>query len=224
MRALVRRLAIRHVLPWSWRRGDDRIAASLQRFALVESDSGWQFLRAVDVLEDPAHRARMFHDAVEEMGHAEGFARLAGAYASRPLPHAREARHALITEPSGLGPFLAYIAVGEADVYEEFEDYAVAAARADIQAHLADIREDEAGHQEDAAVTSAALVGGRERFVALCRAARWKRGWESCVRVSGWVGHATSAVLLSALWLVAAPLLSGPSRSRLRGTRHQVRA
>lgn len=222
MRALVRRLAIRHVLPWSWRRGDDRIAASLQRFALVESDSGWQFLRAVDILDDPAQRARLFHDAVEEMGHAEGFARLASAYASRPIAHARQARHALITEARGLGPFLAYIAVGEADVYEEFEDYSVAAARPDIQSHLAAIREDEAGHQEDAAVTTVELAGGEARFMQLCRAARWKRGWESFVRVSGWVGHATSTVLLGLLWTVSAPLLAAPSRARLRGLRHRV--
>ncbi len=215
MRAFIRRLAIRWVLPWSWRLGDDRVASSLNRFALVESDSGWQFLRAAEVLTEPAQRARMFHDAVEEMGHAEGFARLAERYASRPIPHTREGRKALIAEPSELGDFLAYIAVGEADVYDEFVDYARAVARADIQAHIAAIRDDEAGHQADAAVTTAALVGGQQRFDALCRSARWRREWESFTQASASVGHAVSTILLFVVWLVAAPLLTLPSRGRL---------
>lgn len=215
MRAVLRRVAIRHFLPLSWRLGDERVARSLQRFALVESDSAWQFLRALEVLEKPEHKAAMFHDALEEMSHAEGFARLAARYSPRPLPLPREARSPLIERPEQLGEFLAYIYVGERDVYDEFDDYARAARRPDIEAHLAAIQADEAGHHEDAERTVLNLVGSEARFVRLQRQARWRRFRESFMRVSTGIGHVVSTLLLGALYFAVGALLAVPARRRM---------
>ncbi len=217
MRVFIRRMAIRHLLPLSWKLGDERVARSLQRFALVESDSAWQFLRAVEVLERPEHKAAMFHDALEEMSHAEGFSRLAARYAPRALPLPREARSPLIERADQLGEFLAYIYVGERDVYAEFDDYSRAARRADIEAHLAAIQADEAGHHEDAERTMLSLFGSAERFARLQRQARWRRFRESANRVSTWSGRIVSGLLLGILYFVAGALLTVPARRRLGG-------
>ncbi len=164
MRALLRKLAIRTMLPVSWAFSKTRVSRSLLRFAEVEADSAWQFLRAMEVLELPHQRAAMFHDALEEMEHAAGFHSLARAYAERPLPLCRDRREALLHTPEDLGEFLAYIYEGEREVYGEFEDYCLAIRREDIRAWLQHIREDEAGHQDTALATLVEVLGGEDKL------------------------------------------------------------
>ncbi len=218
MRALLRKLAIRTMLPVSWAFSKTRVSRSLLRFAEVEADSAWQFLRAMEILEEPHQRAAMFHDALEEMEHAAGFHSLARAYAERPLPLCRDRREALLHTPEDLGEFLAYIYEGEREVYGEFEDYCLAIRREDIRAWLQHIREDEAGHQDTALATLVEVLGGEDKLKRLIRQIRWRRQKESLVRLSTWIGNLFSGLLLGTIFLVSGPVFWWACRRRLRAS------
>ncbi len=219
VRSQLRRLAIRSLLPLSWKLSPGRVSSSLLRFAEVEADSAWQFLRAMEVLEQPHQRAAMFHDAIEEMEHSAGFYTLARTYASRPLPLCRDRREALLTGPEGLGEFLTYIYEGEREVYEEFEDYTTAAGRQDIQDWLTHIREDEEGHQDTALATLIEVLGGEQELARLVRSIRWRRNKESLARLSHRIGNLFSGVLLGSIFLVAGPLFGWACKQRMDSAR-----
>ena len=216
MRSVLRRVAIRVVLPISWALSPQRVSQSLLRFAQVEADSAWQFLQAMNVLQRPQQVAAMFHDALEEMEHAAGFHSLARSYAARPLPLCRDRREALLEDTEGLGRFLTYIYEGEREVYEEFEDYARAVGRQDIRAWLQHIREDEEGHQDTALSTLIEVLGGEDQLSQLVRATRWRRTKESLARLSHRLGDLFSGVLLGVIYLFAAPLLGRACQRRIQ--------
>lgn len=227
MRSALRRLAIRHVLPWSWWLSPERTARSLQRFALVESDSAWQFLRAVEVVRDRRLRAALFHDAVEEMGHADAFAALARAHAARPLPPPRAERRALLTRDEELPEFLAYIHAGEREVSRELLLYARAAGdREEFRALLEAIRGEEAGHAEDMRAALDAAGGGSVARIA--RRIRLRRLRESLGRLAVRLGDMAGTLLYGLVYVLTAPIVAGAARRRLArrsplpGSRHRA--
>ncbi len=80
----LRRLLIRLVLPLTWRRFAGMKAARLLRFSVTETDSAWQILQALTVVEDPVVRAQALQHAFEEVHHASAFATVAAAACERP--------------------------------------------------------------------------------------------------------------------------------------------
>lgn len=217
MRRILRRLALRLVLPRSWR-DDRRLAASLQRFADVEADSAWQLLQAQAACPDVAGRAALLADAAEELEHAEGFARLAVRRSAAPLPLLRSARAPLWSGHAAT--FHARLQVAEAEVEAEFADYARAAPHEDLRAHLESIRQDEAGHAEQAWGAVVRAAGSEAQARRLVRRASWRREWEAFVRAAAVVGDGVSGLLLGLIFFVGGAVLAPLARSRLaRGAR-----
>jgi rubrerythrin len=197
-----RRLAIRTALPLSWRLLPRRRGEILQRFSVTEADSAWHFLHAASQVDQPAIRARLFNNALEEVHHAALFAEAARQQAQAPIHLPTEERVAIYDPQKGLQHFYAFVYVGEKDVYDQFDAYAAAIEVASVKRIFSDLKEDEDGHMQFAEHRLAALGAKEAVIVCQVRAVRRRRVLESWAR--GWrrVSDLVTTLLLSALYLV----------------------
>lgn len=202
MRLQWRRLAIRIALPVSWRLFPGRRGEVLQRFSVTEADSAWHFLYALSHVDQPAIRARLFNNALEEVHHAALFAEAAQDQARTTIHLPVEERVAIYDPHKGLQHFYAFVYVGEKDVYEQFDAYAAAIGAQSVQSIFSHLKEDEDGHMQFAEQRLAALGTKKGVVVRQVRSIRRWRLLESWVR--GWrrVSDAGSTLLLSALYFV----------------------
>lgn len=216
--ALFRKLAIRALLPLTWRRSRKMLAARLARFGVTESDSGWQILHVLDHVDDPALRRKVLQHALEEVHHAHEFDR-----AARPIHHELPPRPKPERDPlydpetgtEGLVGFVAYAYVGEWDVFDQFDSYAAGLGECEAQSVFREAKLDEYGHVQLTWDILTSLVDEKR--------ARWevfkiraRRIYEAWLRFSKGLGTVNFTVLLSALYLLFGPLLALPCRHRLR--------
>ena len=211
----VRRLIIAHVLPRSWSWSQERMARSLLRFSVIEADSAWQFLNALNSIEDPRQRSKVFLNALEEVHHAALFADLAQKKSAHPLVAPPETRRSLLEGPEKLGEFLAYIEVGEHEIYDEFETYAQV-GDADASALFLAIREDEEGHHEDAGALLEELSGGPDAAARCMRRAKLKKLWHNWLRFSEVVGELFNGLWMRVVYVLIGPLFTWVCRSRMK--------
>ncbi len=212
---MLKNLAIRTITPLSWRWSRRRLASSLHRFSLVEADSAWQMLDALDAVEDPVFRVKLFNNALEEVRHAELFGKLAASYSSLPLPLAGPPRKPLFNPKRGLAHFEAHHFIGEADVYAQFLAYAKSASSGPLRETFLAIRGDEEHHRELAYAELRQLVGSERETRKLILRIRLVRLYEAWLRLGKNMARVWSATLLSLLYLVSGPVLGPLCRKRL---------
>jgi hypothetical protein len=197
-----RRLAIRIALPFSWRLFPGRRGEVLQRFSVTEADSAWHFLHALSHVDQPAIRARLFNNALEEAHHAGLFAEAARDQARAPVQLPVDERVAIYDPRKGLQHFYAFVYVGEKDVYDQFDAYAAAIGDPSVKSIFAHLKEDEDGHMQFAEQRLAAL--GTKQKVVRCQVrsirrrrflASWLRGWRR-------VSDLALTLLLSAIYFL----------------------
>lgn len=204
-------------MPISWRLFKKRPASVMHEFAVTEEDSGWQFAEAMPLLDDPAHRALLFHNALEEHEHAHRFLSIAIKLPGGAEPRPVVARSFLIDDTHDLAEFLAYVYAGELDISKEFNSYAAAIGRDDVSHLFAEISEEEAGHHSTLKGALLAIAGSEETITGLVKKARRRRLWRAWLKVSKSIGDTFLGLWLVVIYLVFGPLLFWASRSRLRG-------
>jgi rubrerythrin len=210
---MLKDLAIRTVTSSRWRGSNARLASSLERFADVEADSGWQMLRALDATSDPEFRTKLFNNAVEEMHHAELFRSVASELAPFPLPAARERRREIFTPKRGLPWFAAYHFTGENDVFHQFSAYADAAPPNSALRHtFLQIRGDEAQHRELAYRELCRLAASEAKAKALIRRVKGRRIFETWKRFGEHTVALFSSIILNVIYFIAGPLLASSAR------------
>lgn len=199
----IRRIVIRLFLPMVWRTSKQRMADGLQRFAVTENDSVWQILRLIKVVDSPALRAKVFQHALEEAHHAAEFDRVSRLVSPR-LPHRPVQERTAIFQPNLTHPvmnFMAYAHVGEDDVLHQFDAYAAAVNTDEIRSVFQEAKVDERGH---AGLTKQlchrAAPNLRAARMAVARV-RFRRAYDSWLRVSKHVGDLSSGILLGAMYL-----------------------
>ena len=197
-----RRLAIRIALPFSWRLFPGRRGEVLQRFSVTEADSAWHFLDALSHVDQPAIRARLFNNALEEVHHAALFAEAAQDQARTTIHLPVEERVAIYDPHKGLQHFYAFVYVGEKDVYDQFDAYAAAIGAQSVKSIFSHLKEDEDGHMRFAEQRLATLGTKQGVVLRQVRSIRRRRLLESWVR--GWrrVSNVGTTLLLSALYFL----------------------
>lgn len=191
----------------------------MREYSLIEKDSGCQILDALDIVHDPATRAELFQQVLEEFHHADLFEGACRELSDSPVGTPVVTRDALVKPgagPEDLLDLVAYVHVGEAAVDEDFGVYARAPLDKEIARAFARARADEHQHVADSARLLGRFdggVAGRARW-ALFKA-RSLRAWRTYVRAMRVVGEFPLALLLSALYAVSGPLLRATSLRRL---------
>lgn len=212
MSMFLRRLGIRIALPLSWRIFPERRGRVLQRFANTEADSAWHFLHALSQVDQPAIRARLFNNALEEEHHAALFTESALEQAWAPIRLPGAGRVAIYDPYKGLQHFYAYVYVGEKDVYDQFDAYAKAIDTESVKRLFTQLKEDEDGHMQFAEQRLAALDANGSKVVRQVRSIRRQRALESCVRGFRRLPDLATGFLLGTLYFV----LGGFARAACR--------
>jgi rubrerythrin len=173
-------------------------------------------LQAMDAVEDPEFKAKLFDNALEEVHHAALFAKLAQRYADAPLVAPSTKRQRLFDPKKGLAHFEAHHYVGEGEVYEQFLTYAQAAPCKEIADLFLVIRGDEEEHQQLAYRELIKLVGSEDQARALIRRVQWIRFLEAWGRVSAGIGSLVSSFVLTVIYFAVAPFFVWGCRRRVR--------
>jgi len=200
-----RRLAIRLVLPLSWRLFPHRRGEILERFSATEADSAWHFLDALSHVDQPRIRARLFCNALEETHHAALFAAAARDHAQAPVRVPIRERVAIFDPMKGLQHFYAFVYVGEKDVYDQFDAYATAFDAGSIRAIFSRLKQEEDGHMQFAEQRLASIDRRSSAVSRQVRAIRRRRLLESWAR--GWsrVLDLAATLVLSATYFAVGP-------------------
>lgn len=220
MSMYLRRLTIRLMIPIVWRLSKQRAPRTLQRFSSTEADSAWQFLNALDAADDLELRTELFHNALEEVHHASEFERMAVSCSNELLQKATPERLPLYDPSKPFSYFLAYVYVGESDVYDQFGAYSAAVRQAltgqrQKRNFFDDAKEDEDGHLKLAHEALLKEYPSKRQAEREILKIRWKRGYEAWLRFSKNIGEVSSAVVLSLLYFVMGPMFVFSCRKRL---------
>ena len=206
---------IRIVTPLTLR-SKRRVCQLLRRFAITEADSAWQLIQALNRIDDDELKARLFHNAMEELHHAELFGGLADQFSDHPPSAVVLPRRHLFAESPSPAAFEAYHYVGELDVFEQFEAYARAAPLGPIRDTFLAIRADESGHQLIAREALVRLAGSNAKAKRLVRSVRRQRLWDSLKRGANAIGDAVSVLLLTGIFSLFGPFVTFMCRRRLK--------
>lgn len=144
----VKRAAIRALLPLAWSGRPDRICTALNKFADVEADSAWQFLRAFQFVDDVQYRSELFGNALEEVDHSERFRKMASRFSTSFVRKSEARRLQIYDTKVGTTAFMAFHFVGENDVFNDFSTYAAACPDTMVAQLFRDIQGDEEEHKE----------------------------------------------------------------------------
>ena len=197
-----RRLAIRLLLPVSWRLFRCRRGETLHRFSVTEADSAWHFLNALSHVDQLAIRARLFNNALEETHHAALFSQAAKDEAQAPIRLPITERDTIYDPQRGLQHFYAFVYVGERDVYDQFDAYASAVGAGSVSGIFSQLKEDEDGHMQFAEQRLESMDLNRSTVLSQVRAIRRRRQWESWGRGLRRVADLTTTLFLSVLYLI----------------------
>lgn len=122
-----RHLFIRFVLPAVWRFSETQRVRLLQEFSQTELDSAWQSLFALERVKDPELRRHLFSHAIEELHHAELFAKQAAEKSFDPPTVPLTQREPLVALEGGhrkdAVEFMAYLSIGESEIQKDFAVY-----------------------------------------------------------------------------------------------------
>jgi len=211
----IRQAILRVKLALSWRGKARRIGATLRRFALVEADSSWQYLRAADALPESSPRAQMFLSALEETHHSALFYDMARTVDPTSLRRGESRRKALLTDPAELGDFLATVEASEDTINADFEVYASAASDPRVSTLFRTLRRTEPRHDARAHHLLLATVGSPERLDEAVDKARRRQLWTAWKRIGADTSDLIASVLLSIVFFVAGPFFARRAHKRV---------
>ncbi|MBI3552412.1 MAG: hypothetical protein HY077_07825 [Elusimicrobia bacterium] len=126
---MVRRWLARYVTPLAWKWAPLRRAQAMREYSLIEKDSGCQILDALELVHEPAVRAQLFQQVLEEFHHSDLFEDVCRELSDKPIGTPVVTRDALVGRdpgPDALLDLIAYVHVGEAAVNVDFAAYAKA--------------------------------------------------------------------------------------------------
>jgi hypothetical protein len=209
------------MIPIVWKISKKRASRALQTFSATEADSGWQFLYALDGLEDPKLRAEMFNNSLEEMYHSSEFDKMSHLCSDRMPTKPKPEREPLYDSSKPLADFLAYVYVGEKDVYDQFDAYSAAVKKAALSQGLQhtvfdEAKEDETNHLE---LAKEALINEYGSMSLVKKKVTWirlKRAYQSWLRFSKRLGEFSSGIILSVLYFISGLFLASPSRKKFQ--------
>lgn len=208
MITLVKNTLTRLLLPIAWSRGPDHPARTLKRFGDTESDSGWQYLQALQHTDDPGLKRMLFSNVMEEFRHADYFYGAAHQLARERLHSAAQARTPLVQAPKDLPYFLAYAHECERSVHEQFDAYAGACSLPEVADVFRRICSDEEDHEAQAHAFLCEQVGSAGVARRLVWKAKATRLYEAWMRGSQRMGDVMFGVMLSAVFFAFGPLLA----------------
>jgi rubrerythrin len=197
-----------------WKR-PGKTAEAIRGFQATEADGVWHLHRALARAEDPKLRAILFSHSIEELSHADEFARTYRDYSDLPFSAIQYERADLADRNAELWRAIAYVNVGEHDATERFRRIAGALPDGRLRDALARIVRDEDGHVD---LTNAMLVkmgaspteARRELFRV-----RLARAWQAWLRTGQRVVDSLATLLLSIAYVLLGPWLAASARRRL---------
>ena len=199
MVSLPRSVFIRALVPITWRTSARRMGSRLRFFSVMEADSAWQLLYALDAVDDPSTGALVLQHALEEVHHACEFERVAMAYRSAPPPRPLPRRRPIFERergPEAWPEFFAHAHVGENDVFQQFDAYTKGVGDCPARSVFTEAKKDERGH---AGLTYKLLLiysGTPDKANAFVRRARRARAWETWLRLSRRLGSIPARLFL----------------------------
>lgn len=210
----LRNTITRLMLPIVWARNANHAARTLKRFGDTESDSGWQYLQAIEHTDDDELKRMLFSNVLEEYRHSDYFYGAAHRLASARLHSPPSARTRLVKAPADMAYFLAYAHECEHSIHGQFDAFASACHLPAVSDVFRRICADEEDHEAQAHDFLLQAVGGdrsrARRMVFKAKSARWYESW---MRGSQRMGDVTFGTLLSLIFFTFGPLLT--SRQRL---------
>lgn len=212
----MRKIFIRLFFRWSAGRSDASLARLLHKFSLVEADSAWQMLRAMEAVDDPAYRAELFNNALEEVHHAYLFRRKAISLTDRPFTDDFFVRKEILDGNGKLLKFKVAHYLGEKDVYEQFLSYARAVPDQEVRELFLDIRGDEEEHQRKARMKLIEELGSESALKKQIVRARLGKLYDGWIELGKAMGNVTFSVLFSVVYLLAGIFFSRWSRRYLK--------
>jgi hypothetical protein len=221
-----RHAVIRWLTPLVWRFGPGRKIETLQRFSLVEKDSGCQMLRCQRLVADPKLKGYLFQHVLEEFFHAELFAELAKSLAERHLYEKLLPRSELVgdglVDQKKIRDFFAYVHVGEQAVNRDFLVYSSASLEPKIKSVFRVAGEDEGRHEKDTDDILLELCNNDAGifFRALWKA-RLKRWWTLYSSATKGIGALPLGILLSLVYFFTGTLAAPALKRRLQLPRQE---
>lgn len=199
----------RLMLPVVWACSSDHAARALKRFGDTESDSGWQYLQAIEHTDDNQLKRMLFSNVLEEYRHSDYFYCAAYQLATQRLHSTHAARTRLVQTPKGMAYFLAYAHECEHSIHGQFDTFALVCRLPAVATVFRRICADEEDHKAQAHDFLTQAVDGsifRTRWMVLrAKAARFYESW---MRASQRIGDVTFGVLLSIVFFAFGPLLT----------------
>jgi hypothetical protein len=122
----------------------------LRKFSQIEADSAWQMIHAIDFVEDPAYKASLLLNALEEYHHSDLFEGASKRYKKGNFAPSQIRRNAIVKKQQDLLYFQVFHYVGEKSIYETFYAYAMGAKQPYLKELFLQIRGDEYEHQKNA--------------------------------------------------------------------------
>jgi len=211
----IRKALLRLSLSVSWRSGSRRMAPMLRRFAMIEADSSWQFLRAAEVLSAGDSRAQMFLHAMDEAHQASRFHDVAKAVDPTSLRLGEAKRQALLTGPAELGAFLALAEVADVEKKNDYGVYARASVDPGATALFESLQQEEAAHAADTRALMQATLGSADAVTASLAQAWRKRLWDGWLRLGADTSNIIASILISIVFFLAGPFFARRARSRV---------
>ena len=211
----IRQALLRMSLFVSWRKGPRRMAPLLRRFAMIEADSSWQFLRAAEVLPVSSSRAQMFLHAMDEAHQASRFQDVARAVDPTSLRRGEAKRQALLTDPAGLGDFLAMVEVADVEKKADYAVYARASVDRRATVLFESLQREEAAHSADTRELMRATFGSVDAVTSSMARAWRQRLWDGWRRVGADTSDVIASLLISLVFFLAGPFFARRARVRV---------
>lgn len=218
MIGLVRKITIRILLPIWWRLFDDAPAKALNKFSIVEFDSAWQSLKALQASEEAEIRAKLFRHAFEEIAHGEIFLAIATSVSKVPLTSLFPERNPILKSPDkkGFTEFYADEFVGENRIQSEFETYYSAVPFKNVKAVFEKVKKDEWGHALYTSKMLDQMVDSNviNRNLRILRA-DLKYGYQAWLRFSKSIGELYSDLVLKIIYFTCGLFLKSSCKRTL---------
>jgi hypothetical protein len=211
MFAFIRHNVIRFITPIIWSTFPNQKASALQRFSVVEKDSGLQLYRCIDLIDDPKIKAELFQHVLEEFNHSDLFEELSKSYSNSYLYTPVLPKEYIFKSNASrkeILEFYAYAHVGEEEVNKDFYFFAKSNFDKRIRNVFNRIAGDEARH----------TVGTDDILIKLCKVQKINhsflvlksktiRLYKQFATYSQSFGHIPLTFFLTLIYFILGPLI-----------------
>lgn len=214
---MIERLRIRILVALAWR-SRPRLLTTLRNFSETEADSAWHLLRAAELSSDPAEKADLFGQVLEEMRHAEEFAKLHKDLGGGRMKPVKPERRPLVETPEDLWRFHVFCQIGEGAAATRFKNIHDALRDPELRPLkkvLRQILRDEAQHVHGAAELAKASAVPPRTLRKEAGNVRARRAWQAWMRSGRHVTNAFGTLVLAVVYPIVGVLGRATARKRL---------